>query len=383
MSAPHPLLALLQRRIALHGPLTVAQFMAEALLHPRYGYYTGADPLGAAGDFTTAPEISQMFGELIGLWCADTWERLGRPAPLALVELGPGRGTLMADALRASRMLPAFRDALSVHLVEASPLLRQRQAATLGSSGLTPTWHDHLDSLPELPLLVIANEFFDALPIRQFERTAEGWCERLVDLAPPDFAAPQEPPPEGPPPALRFVRERRPGAAGRLVSPALKDAPVGALAEVCPAGVSLMGALADRLCRHGGAALVIDYGYRGPALGDTLQAVRRHAYAPVLVDPGTADLTAHVDFGALAEAATAAGAHCFGPVSQGQFLTRLGIEARAATLRRRASPAQAREIDQALRRLRDEAEMGQLFQALAVTFPEIGCPAGFVDGHTG
>ncbi len=362
----------LARRILMEGPMTVASFMAEALGHPRWGYYTAHDPFGAAGDFITAPDISQMFGELIGLWAADTWQRLGMPAHLRLIELGPGRGTLMSDALRAASALPPFRQALSVHFVETSPVLRQRQRAALASHRFAdggPHWHDRLEDVPDGPAIVIANEFFDALPIRQVQKTPHGWKERLVDLDP---AAPAEAP------RFRFVLDLvgSPGAA--LVPAGLATAPDGSVFESSPASQAVARVLGARLAAQGGAALIIDYGHDlGPAVGETLQAVRRHAYAPVLDDPGEADITAHVDFESLAEAAAEAGATAFGTVEQGEWLQRLGIVQRAAVLKRTATPKQADDIDSALRRLIGTDQMGTLFKVLALTCPGLDAPAGF------
>ena len=363
---------LLARRILVEGPLSVAAFMGEALGHPRLGYYMRRDPFGLSGDFTTAPEISQMFGELIGLWCVDMWGRLGGPAPFRLVELGPGRGTLMQDALRAAALVPAFRAAAEVHLVETSPALRARQRATLGT--LPVTWHDRLEEVPEGPALIIANEFFDALPIRQVQKTAHGWFERLVALDEPSGAADS---PEGDP-RFRFVLEAFGSSGARLVPAALRDAPEGSVVEVSPASQAVARLIGERLAAHPGAALVIDYGHAaGPAVGDTLQAVRRHAHAPVLEAPGEADLTAHVDFAAIAAAARGAGAASFGPVDQGAWLTRLGIVPRAAALKRAATPRQAADIDAALARLIDPTQMGTLFKVLALASPGSGAPAGF------
>jgi len=357
---------LLARRIRLDGPISVADFMMEALGHPRHGYYMTADRFGAAGDFVTAPEISQMFGELIGLWCADAWDRMGRPNPVLLAELGPGRGTLMADALRAlSGVLPAFTAAVRVHLVETSPLLRRRQAESL-SRYAAPVWHDRVIDLPEGPLLVIANEFFDALPIRQFERTPRGWSERLVGL---DDETGE----------LRFVLGPPGAPTTRMIPLRLREAPLahGTVIDIAPAGQSVALELGRRLAAHGGAALIIDYGHAAPVPTDTLQAVRRHAPVPLLADPGEADLTAHVDFGALAAAARDAGAVAHGPVGQGALLSALGIETRAALLRRNASPAQASDLDAALHRLTAADAMGTLFKALALTGPGQPVPAGF------
>ncbi|CAO3417310.1 class I SAM-dependent methyltransferase [Azospirillum doebereinerae] len=362
---------LLARRILIDGPLSVGAFMGEALGHPRLGYYMRQDPFGADGDFTTAPEISQMFGELVGLWCVDTWARLGGPAPFHLIELGPGRGTLMRDALRAAAVVPAFTQAATIHLVETSPSLRARQRETL--DGLAIHWHDRLEDVPEGPTLLIANEFFDALPIRQIQKTAHGWFERLVDLDP---AGTEESP------RFRFVLEAFGSSGSRLVPEALRDAPDGSVVEVSPASLGVAHAIGARLAAHPGAALAIDYGYsHGPAVGDTLQALRRHAYAPVLDDPGEADLTAHVDFAALAAAARAAGAEAFLPVDQGEWLERLGIRQRAAALSIRATPKQAADIRTALARLIEPEQMGKLFKALAFATPglfaEGNAPAGF------
>jgi NADH dehydrogenase [ubiquinone] 1 alpha subcomplex assembly factor 7 len=355
----------LVRRIRLAGPLTVADYMAEVLLHPAHGYYRRGDPLGAPGDFTTAPEISQMFGELIGLWCVDQWMRLGEPALVRLVELGPGRGSLMADALRAARLRPGLHAAIRLHLVESSPSLRERQATSLRPvlpAGLAPHWHDGFAEVPgDGVLLLIANEFFDALPIHQFVRQAGAWHERMVTVDEAD--------------RLVFVLGP-PGAALALLAAERGTPAEGGTVEICPAGVSLAGGIARRIVAGGGAALIIDYGDDGGA-GDSLQAVRRHAPHPPLADPGSADLTAHVDFAALARAAAAAGAGVHGPVTQGAFLHRIGIDARAATLAERASPAQRAAIAAAQHRLCDPTEMGTLFKAMAIVGPGAPAPPGF------
>ncbi|TWB15082.1 NADH dehydrogenase [ubiquinone] 1 alpha subcomplex assembly factor 7 [Nitrospirillum amazonense] len=357
------------RRIRDEGPLRLSTFMAEALGHPTLGYYTTRDPLGAAGDFTTAPEISQMFGELLGLWCAQAWLALGSPAPLHLVELGPGRGTLMADALRAMARVPGLTQALRVHMVETSPSLRARQRATLAAlpAAAQPphpiAWADSLAVVPEGPLLVLANEFFDALPIRQMQKTARGWAERCVTWLEPES---------------RFAWTLDAGGgAALLVPPDLRDAPEGAVVELCPAALTVAGEIGRRLATHPGAALVVDYGYDARPLGDTLQAVRGHAYAVVLDDPGQADLTAHVDFRTLAATAVAAGARSHGIVEQGALLHRLGIQQRAAALKRGAAAPQAHAIDLALDRLAAPDQMGRLFKALALTSPGAPPPAGF------
>jgi SAM-dependent MidA family methyltransferase len=321
----------LRRLIRHDGPIPVSRFMAEANAH----YYATRDPFGAAGDFVTAPEVSQMFGELIGLWCVEVWRAMGGPRPLRLVELGPGRGTLMADALRAARLAPDFLAAAELHLVEASPTLRAAQRRTLPQAR---HW-DTFGQIPDGPLLLVANEFFDALPIRQFVRACEGWRERRVGL-------------EG----ERFVFTEG-----------------GEISETAPAREAAMAEVARRIVAFGGAALVIDYGYAGSAPGETLQAVRDHRFQSPLEAPGEADLTAHVDFERLAAAARAEGALVRGPVGQGAFLCALGIEARAAALRPKAGVA----ADAALRRLTGDEAMGSLFKVIAATHPDLPSLPGF------
>jgi NADH dehydrogenase [ubiquinone] 1 alpha subcomplex assembly factor 7 len=355
---PNDLARRLLRRVAASGPMTVAEFMASALYDPAGGYYTTRRPIGAAGDFVTAPEVSQLFGELIGLWCAETWERLGRPAPLRLVELGPGRGTLLADLLRAARVLPDFERALELHLVEISPELRRAQQAVLG--GRSATWHASLESVPEGAFLLVANEFLDALPVRQLERAPDAWRERLVGAAGEGlgFAL------SGPVPLALIPAERR-------------DAPVGSVLELCPAATALAAEIARRAAAGPGAALLVDYGYAAPPLRGTLQAVSRHRAVPPLERPGEVDLTALVDFGAVAGAARAAGAAAWGPVPQGALLGALGIAPRAQRLAARANEAQRAALASAVRRLTDPAEMGERFLALAIAPPGLGAPAGF------
>jgi NADH dehydrogenase [ubiquinone] 1 alpha subcomplex assembly factor 7 len=354
-----PLGRVLAERIRRDGPLTVADYMALCLGDPEHGYYRRADAIGRGGDFITAPEISQIFGELIGLWAATVWNTLGQPAPLRLVELGPGRGTLMADALRAiGKTVPAFRAAIDLHLVEINARLRERQAAALADA--RPHWHDSIATVPAGPAIVIANEFLDALAVRQFIRLADGWHERAVVL-------------DGD--RLAFV----PGSpvADPPLEPAHAQAPVGAIVEVSPASRALVATAAGRLAAQGGAALFIDYGTPASGAGDTLQAVREHQKIDPLALPGESDLTAHVDFAAMARAARAAGGAAHGPVPQGLFLNRLGIAARAAILLRNATPAQRRDIAAACERLIGEAQMGSLFQVLAITAPGAPTPPGF------
>ncbi len=342
--------------------MSLAQFMEEALGNPDFGYYMSGDPFGRSGDFITAPEISQMFGELIGLWFAVVWRSLGSPNPVNLVELGPGRGTLMADVLRSARTMPDFHSALRVHMVETSPALTASQRKALKKAGIEVHWHPAFERVPGGPVLLVANEFFDALPIRQFIRDAEGWRERVVDW---DLG-------RG---GFRFGLAASADPAPPL-SPDLLSAPLGVVVEVSPAASEIAGSIGRRIADHGGAALIVDYGHPVSAAGETLQAVKGHAYHDVLSDPGQADLTAHVDFSALARSAMAAGARPHSPVPQGDFLESLGISARAAALLETASAAQAEDIKSAHKRLVDRDEMGALFKVLALT-PHMTPPPGF------
>lgn len=348
------LLDIIRRRIEADGPMPVAEYMALCLSHPGHGYYTTRDPLGRGGDFTTAPEISQMFGELMGLWLAQAWTDRGAPAPFALVELGPGRGTLMADALRAATRVPGFVEAAEVWLIETSPALRKKQWEALGKH--EPRWADHLSDVPHMPLFLIANEFFDALPIRQFEIRDGALCERVVGLDGSALALGLSPP---------VTSEAMPGHADE-----------GTIVETCPAGRAIAAEIGARLKRDGGVALIVDYGHDTAApRGDTLQAVKDHAYADLLAEPGRADLTAHVDFRSLAKAAESEGAATWGLRTQGALLDWLGIRVRAAMLAK-ASPEREAEIEAALDRLTEPEQMGTLFKALALSGDDIE-PPGF------
>ena len=341
----------LRRRIAQGGPITVADYMAEAVGH----YYAAREPFGAQGDFTTAPEVSQMFGELIGLWCALVWRMIGAPERVVLAELGPGRGTLMNDLLRAAATVPPFLKAAEVWLVETSPRLTARQRQTL--AGQDVRWCESFDQVPDR-LLLVANELFDALPVRQFEKRDGVWYERMVGCTELGFA---------------FV----PGPAAEPDLPAtVLAAADGAVAEVCEPGRALAAAIGKRLNRQPGMALIVDYGHVRSAVGDTLQAVRRHRFHPVLESPGTADLTTHVDFQSLAAAAVPARA--WGPMPQGDFLRLLGIETRAAMLAQAGGDKVAADIAGQMRRLIDANEMGTLFKALALASPTLPAPPGFV-----
>ncbi|RFB78381.1 class I SAM-dependent methyltransferase [Methylovirgula sp. 4M-Z18] len=345
--------------IAHDGPISLEHYMSLALGHPKYGYYITRDPLGARGDFITAPEISQMFGELLGLWAVDMWDRLDAPPHVKLIELGPGRGTLMQDALRAAKIAPEFIQAASVHFVETSPVLRAAQEETMRQAGVLANWHDDVSHIPQGPAIILANEFFDALPVRHFVRVEDGWRERLVGLGE-----------EG---ELIF------GLAATPEPLIDADVPEGEILEVGAIGYRLMTALADRIATQGGAALIIDYGHTRTQTGETLQAMKAHDYVDPLAEPGEADLTTHVDFAALVRAANAKGANVLGPVTQHDFLVSLGIRQRADILKRRANPAQAADVDSALERLTatGETDMGNLFKVLAVTQPSIQSSPGF------
>ena len=322
-----PLERALRERIAAEGPISVEAYMEACNSY----YYATRDPLGARGDFTTAPEVSQMFGEMVGAALADCWTRAGSPGDAIYAELGPGRGTLAADALRVLRRA-GFEG--EVHLVETSPVLRDAQAVNVRGA----TWHDAIEDLPHRPLLLVANEFLDALPIRQLV----GEIERRIGVAAGGLA---------------FDRD-------------------GDILEQSPARDEAVTAVAERLVEAGGAALIIDYGHARSAPGDTLQAVRGHRYAAVLDNPGEQDLTSHVDFEAVARAATAAGAQATPAVAQGEWLNRLGIGARAASLVT-AHPERAEELSSAVQRLTSKDQMGQLFKVIAIHAPGWPAPAGF------
>lgn len=356
-----PLDAVIRETIRKTGAIPVSDFMAIALGHPEHGYYRKADPLGVAGDFITAPEISQVFGELVGLWAAVFWQQAGAPDAIRLIELGPGRGTLMADALRAAKSVAGFSEAIRVHLVETSPVLRQKQRDALPDIQIY--WHDSLANIPPGPAIFIANEFFDALPTDQYVLTAEGWRERRVDI---DAGGD----------ALVFVVSEAPPDPG-VIPATLWDTPVDSLFEHSPNRDSVARTLGHRLVADGGAALIVDYGHALPGAGDTLQAVHNHRPHDVLSDAGEVDLTTHVDFAALSAAARAAGAQSWGPVPQGAFLAALGAEQRTETLAASASPDQVAALRTGLKRLIAADGMGTLFKVMALTGPGTPLPAGF------
>ena len=352
-----PLARLLAARIAAEGPIGLDQYMADCLLHPEHGYYATRDPFGRAGDFITAPEISQMFGEMLGLCLAQVWLDQGRPAPFTLAEIGPGRGTLMADVARVIRSVPGMAEAARLHLIEASPTLRAAQRKTLAAHQVS--WHDRIETLPEAPLFLLANEFFDALPIRQFLRTEAGWAERQVGLQ-----------------GERLVPGLAPPTRFAALEHRLADTKPGDVVETCPAAVPILTGIACRIAAHGGAALVIDYGH-WRSLGDTFQAVKAHEYCDPFAAPGEADLTAHVAFEPLAAAARAAGAQASAMTAQGLLLERLGITARAEALAAKLSGGALEAHLAAHRRLTHPEEMGQVFQSLAIFPATAPVPPGF------
>ena len=348
--------------IAAQGPISFAEFMTMALHDPRNGYYATRDPFGAAGDFITAPEISQVFGEFLGLWCVQVWHDQGKPARKRLVELGPGRGTLMNDALRAIKVAPEFLDGLEVVLVEASPALTAIQKELLQANGVEIRWIERFDSsLGDRPLFLLANEFFDALPIRQYVKTGRGWCERMVTL--------------GTNGALAFALSPTPVPDVSIPSNR-SDAPEGGVYEVSVSALALSEEIARVIVHQGGGALIIDYGYDKVDFGETLQAVADHSFAGVLSDPGESDLSAHVDFPALARAAEQGGTAVFGPTTQADFLEDLGVVERIEQLATR-HPDAAKNLWSRLERLVNPEQMGTLFKALTIAPKTAPKPPGF------
>ncbi|HEY1546130.1 MAG TPA: SAM-dependent methyltransferase [Xanthobacteraceae bacterium] len=364
MSDASPLENDIRRLIALAGPMPVSEFMDLCLCHPQHGYYVTHDPFGTTGDFTTSPEISQMFGELIGLWAAAVWRQMGSPAEVRLIELGPGRGTMMADMLRAANVMHEFRAAISVHLVEASPVLTERQQQTLGHPEVPLAWHDTLADVPEGPAIIVANEFFDALPVNQAIKQPDGWHQRVIGVDAQGqlaFALAPEP--------LKFFEQ--------TLAPQVRMAEVGSIYEWRHDSQVLE--VGRRVAHGGGAALIVDYGHVDSMVGDTFQALRGQRKADPLAAPGLSDVTAHVDFQALGSVAESIGARVHGPLDQATFLRRLGIEQRAANLKVVAPPDKAQAIDLALARLTagGAAGMGALFKALGLSAPALSTLPGF------
>ncbi len=358
-----------ERLIALiraRGPITVADYMADALMHPHDGYYTTQAAIGAGGDFTTAPEISQIFGELIGVWLVQAWTEMGEPDDFNLVEFGPGRGALMADILRAARVRPRFLAAAHVWLIEASGRMRHQQKRRLNAarpSIETPIdWADNLAAVPDGPTLVVANEFFDCLPIRQFVRVETGWRERLVALNETDDR-------------LAFTLSPTPPTPETPIPPRTEGIP-GDIVEICEPAVDIMEDISRELVRRTGRSLIFDYGHGATGFGETLQAVRRHGYWPVLEAPGLADITAHVNFEPLIETAFDVGAVAYGPIAQGTLLDRLGLSLRVRQLCE-AAPDRAAEIAAGADRIASPRQMGEIFKAICVSSPNLPMPAGF------
>lgn len=359
-----PLEDIIRKQIAAFGPMPVSRYMELCLAHPEYGYYLKRDPLGRDGDFITAPEVSQMFGELIGLWAASVWGAMGSPEDIKFIELGPGRGTMMADALRAIRILPAFYKAVSVHLVETSDALRVKQHEALGTDRPVQ-WHDRFEDVPAGPAIILANEYFDVLPIHQAIKRDTGWHERTVEVDDDIFA-------------YGFAKDPIP-RFDVLLPQHVRAAPNGAIFEWRP-NTEIM-ALARRVREQGGAALIIDYGHIRSDAGDTFQAVAKHNFANPLKNAGEADVTAHVDFDALARSAATMGARIHGPVEQGTFLNRLGIETRSLTLMKNSSHDESVTVAAALKRLtgKGRSGMGQLFKVLGISHPSIETLAALSD----
>ncbi|MDE1158111.1 MAG: class I SAM-dependent methyltransferase [Neorhizobium sp.] len=354
-----PLAGRIANLIRAHGPISVTDYFALCLADPDYGYYQTREPFGAHGDFITAPEISQLFGEMIGVFMVHAWQQHGAPTPVKLVEIGPGRGTMMADMLRViAKLAPPLFETLEVHLVETSERLRGVQRVTLETYSTKISWHGSFDQVPEGFTLIAANELFDAIPIRQFVQTKTGFRERMVGLDADD--------------ALTFTigiatldPSLLPGETGRV--------PDGTIFEYAPARQAVMQTLSERLRTHGGTAVVIDYGHMVTSFGDTLQAIRNHDFDAALAHPGEADLTSHVDFEDLARIARDTGVHLNGGLRQGEFLYGLGIAERATVLAKDREPPEQRLIASAVDRLAGEGagKMGELFKVIAVSSPAI------------
>lgn len=347
------------RLIEAAGPISVSDYMALCLADPQDGYYMTRDPFGRDGDFVTAPEVSQMFGELVGAWITATWHAAGAPQPVTLAEIGPGRGTLMQDLLRTLvKIAPQLVGAASVVLIETSPKLRAVQEAALRDAPVTVRWLEDVAELPPQPTIIVGNELFDAIPLRQYVRTEAGWRERVVGLD------------EG---GKLFFMAGAGSLDPALLPAAAAHAPVGAIVEIAPARAALMQKIAGRIADHGGAGLFIDYGHVQPGVGDTLQALRKHAHDDPLAHPGEADLTAHVDFAALADAARLAGLQAQ-ILTQGEFLLRLGLLERAGALGANTSEAIRERLSGEVQRLAGPEEMGGLFKVLAIAQPAVTLP---------
>jgi NADH dehydrogenase [ubiquinone] 1 alpha subcomplex assembly factor 7 len=362
-AASTPLGARLQERIAHQGPLSVADFMQACLADTHAGYYASRQPIGGKGDFITAPEISQIFGELLGLWCLAVWQSLGEPPSVIVVELGPGRGTLASDALRAWHTVPSFLASASIALVETSPTLREAQCAALDGVAVPVRWYETIETVPEGPLILLANEFIDALPVRQLVRRGRAWRERCVTVDA-----------DG---AFAFAEGDLVDDADLPSAELKRRPPEGAILETRPAAARLVSVLAMRAANAPLSALLIDYGHAETGFGDTLQAVRAHRFADPLGAPGEADLSAHVAFADLKRTAKALGLAAYGPVPQGEFLLKLGLGPRRDRLLEHASLAQKAAIASGSARLVDPNQMGVLFKVLALTSGGLPPPPPF------
>jgi NADH dehydrogenase [ubiquinone] 1 alpha subcomplex assembly factor 7 len=352
----------LTEMIAAEGPLPMARYFELCLQHPQYGYYLHQEPFGKEGDFVTAPEYSQMFGELIGVWCAAVYEAMGKPKSFNLVELGPGKGTLMADMLRAGKVMAGFRAAAQVHFVETSRRLREFQRKSVEAQGAKGHWHDHFNEIPSGPMILVANEFFDIIPYDQYERRHGKWYMRCIGLGADgklQLGLTSEPIPENRMPLWTRRAEE------------------GAVAEIGPVREAIARQIGERLAADVGVALFIDYGHAASETGDTLHAIRAHKRINILDGPGLADLTSNVDFAALAVAMLEAGAQVHGVITQGEFLKAMGIETRAEMLRGKATEAETEAIDDALQRLTSEKEMGKLVKVMAASAPDMPTPYPF------
>ncbi len=337
--------------------MTLADYMAECLMHPKYGYYQNERIFGKGGDFITAPEISQMFGEIIGLYIADRWYKMGKPSSFHLIEYGPGRGTLMEDILRATAAVEGLHSSANIHFIEASQQLKDLQKQKVPIAH----WHDSLASVPDGPTIIVGNEFFDALPIHQFEKQNGSWLERCIHTDGEELQ----------------VVLTQPSGQVALIPSHMKNGPDGSVAEVCPAALAVTGDIASRLKEHTGSALFLDYGYMKSTYGDTFQALKAHKFTDPLSDPGSADLTAHVAFDQIALCAKQLSCNTYGPSTQGGFLMALGIGERAQQLASLVSQDDQQRLLTELKRLTSPDEMGTLFKVLAIQNEELAPPPGF------
>ncbi len=372
---PSPLEERIKLLIRRNGPISIEDYMTDALSHPHEGYYMTRHAIGKDGDFTTAPEISQVFGELIGLWLVQSWHDLGSPNRFNLVELGPGRGVLMDDILRAARLRPEFIKACSIYLVETSGRLRheQKKRLTLHKEAHIH-WADKFEDIPDAPTLVIANEFFDCLPIQQYQKTKTGWHERMIGLDHNNnLTFELAPAPSKPAHPLGYDQPVSTCNTPNDPQPAKDDD----ILEISPSAKKITKVIAQFLSKNNGRALFIDYGHYSSAYGDTFQSIRDHQFWPPLQSPGKADLTAHVDFQQIAETSLHEGIGVYGPLAQGPFLDRLGISYRVETLSRGKTEEEIITLRDGVSRLISPNQMGELFKVMVLSSPDLDPPAGF------